>query len=476
MRKNSQNIIGPITFEDYFKEYFTGLRGYIDQKLNDSINHTKKNITEVENRKAENKMSEIVTGKGMSLGINTINNRNSITDFRKKWGVRYKVKLQDTNIEKGIKTVLGDLTNEEYISNYIDKNIARTIKRASLKNINLSTKDISKISQIHKANAKGLYEGKISNKQLTKYNKAVKSLKNNKNIQEIIDFKGQNKAVSFIDDLVKKPFSKAFNISKNVIGSDATQNLAKNFSKSLGFWGQGMNVYTITTDDSNFKVALSGLDLLGDSIGAAIITATGGAGTPIGGLISGITSGLNFAGSTGYDFLFKNTWIGEVLDTGAGYIVNPIRKVVKDIKEGLFTDMTNHQIDFTSPSVRGRTRGIGIPDIKSTAKQQKEIKEKSLDFISPSVRGRTRGIGIKSKPYSNVIDMYHNNSHSIKNNNSKMHYPRGNLGDKLQGGQIDNSNKNNFTININGTNKSTQEIMNEIVPEIKLRMKNISVA
>lgn len=93
----------------------------------------------------------------------------------------------------------------------------------------------------------------------------------------------------------------------------------------------------------------------------------------------------------------------------------------------------------------------------------------SKDGLNKSIKGRTRGI----KSDSNVIDLYNNNSKNIRNNNARSQFNGGLLEAKLIGNKKHNSNKNNFTININGSSLSVDEMANELASKIQLTMENV---
>ncbi len=93
---------------------------------------------------------------------------------------------------------------------------------------------------------------------------------------------------------------------------------------------------------------------------------------------------------------------------------------------------------------------------------------KPKDGLGKSVKGRSKGVKLNS----NVIDIY-NNSKNVKNNNVRKRLNDGILEAKLTGSNKSSSNKNNFTININGSSLSVDEMANELASKIKLTMENV---
>ncbi|WP_432662442.1 hypothetical protein R9X47_18115 [Wukongibacter baidiensis] len=132
---------------------------------------------------------------------------------------------------------------------------------------------------------------------------------------------------------------------------------------------------------------------------------------------------------------------------------------IKSMKDRLFKEGTNNSFNPNNrlnKIIKGRTRGIGITN-------QKKPSEKLI-----------RGVRFKQRqPSSSLIDLYHNESRGIKNNNTKTNYNRRVLEAKLLGTKKHNSNKNNFTININGSGLSVDDMANELASKIQTTMANM---
>jgi hypothetical protein len=384
----------------------------------------------------------INNSKISSYPINTINIRNN-------W--------------VGARNTLDELTKAKYSQKYIPK-IGKSVKAGTLKlgtSLNIGSKDLIKISNkaghISDILAKKLLFGSTSKKQLAKINR----LKN-----------------------MSKPFKNVSNIAGKIMNNSVAKKIGGTLGKAFTPMGTAMNINTFQNKkNSNFKRLLAGADILGDVVSKLPAPAAKAAGL--------VTSTLNFAGGLAYDFFdsdlmkrFGGKKVTGVLDKGAGVIVKPVDKLIETVPK-MWNSMKKGIKSIKQKGLAESLKsGINIAKQKTPEPLKKALKGYANMYLHPIQTWKKAGAFLANKTKNmfkkpklkDYNDIYHRNLALSKNKQPAINHSGEVVQTKLQGGQIDNSNKNNFTININGTNKSTQEIMNEIVPEIKLRMKNISVA
>ncbi|SKC82918.1 hypothetical protein [Maledivibacter halophilus] len=361
-------------------------------------------------------------------------------------------------------------------------------------------KDLTKYANATKhvveTGTKNLFLGKAGPKQMKKlssnplaqamYNKAVKFKDTTKKVTKNIDKYSLDDITKKGSELMGKGMKKINNpkaagimdkISdskilgkiKNIGGNKFVKGLTKAFSPV----GAAMNVHTMMTDESDFKKTMAALDFAGDF-------------TPI----APVTSAISFVGGAAYDFLKDKSWgkpFTDGLDKGAG-------KGIELVGKG--ADWVGEAAGFIGSSVskagkntwgfmkKGIKSGMNLAKEKTPAPIKKALKSYTDIYKKPIQRakeaGKLLGDTIKNifkKPsHKNTKDIYRKTPLPSKDMQAQIQHNGEVVQTKLQGSPIDNSTKNNFTINISGMNKTTEEIMDELVPQIKLRMKNISVA
>ncbi|TCO78019.1 hypothetical protein [Marinisporobacter balticus] len=225
---------------------------------------------------------------------------------------------------------------------------------------------------------------------------------------------------------------KVFSMTKNALKHpiEATKALGKLTLKPLKLLTQFLgpintlaNADTVIRDTSNFKKLLAGADIVGDF-------------TPL----SPITSLANTVLPAIYDGLDSKKQ--QKLDKFAGYITDPVGKM---------GEMAG-KIFSATPNNNNRK----LPNSRKTKSTYTRTRD-------PRLRNTT------------VTNLYSRNSvnmpkakNSITPSQSKVDST------KIIGPRIDNSikNQNKYNININGINKSTTEIINDLIPRLQESMSN----
>lgn len=391
---------------------------------------------------------------------------------------------------------IGTIKAESKIDKFLNEGLGATLKSAygnisylasdnaaPFKKFFIKPKLNNRVNQIIAPKSSKLVEkgieniGKISNRNFNTLASRGKQLTNLK-IKKTLLGKIPNKSADkfsltqnlFKEELLNFMPKKIGGVIKKVGSSKIGSNLMKSFSL-----GNMMNLHTIRNEDSDFKKLLAGADIVGDHISRLP--------GPIAKAVGVVTSTANFAGGFAYDFLKDKSWgkpITDALDKGAGYVVKPVGKAIKTV--GKFMKPLEDKISNTF--IKAKDKLFGSVKNKVNAIKKNPVKEAvklGAGILSPGGYGAFKLAGkikntFKKLNHNDLNDIYYRNFALSKDRQSQMQHNGEVVQNKLQGSQIDNSNKNNFTINITGINKSTQEIMNEIVPEIKLRMKNISIA
>lgn len=356
----------------------------------------------------------------------------------------------------------------------------------------IGRKDLKKyggaLKQLAKAGIEKTLLGSTSPEQ-------VKALSKNRIAKKILDTVGP-KRISSMYNKVKNKIEKGFNWSlddttslinqgieriknpkatrviegaKNlkisgVMRKAASTKIGQAFMKSFSI-GNAMNVHSIMTEESDFKKLVAGVDIAGDFIGNLP--------GPVAKAIKLGTSTLNFVGGLTYDVLDSKLMEGfggkkavEFLDGGAGLIVKPVGSAIKTVNT--ITKSLNDKVSKTyikakdkisnafKESVDARARGTG------TTHNNSPYQTLIRNVIVPQTR-----------PYSNLINLYHSKYNGIKNSDTSSGYSRSMLDGKLLGDKKYNSNKNNFTININSSSLSIDEVANQLASKIQLTMENM---
>lgn len=280
------------------------------------------------------------------------------------------------------------------------------------------------------------------------------------------------------DKILKDPMALKKIVFKKKKIRDTLIKVGKKPLKSFtGLTGYYLNIDTILNDPSYFKKTFSLIDVIGDSTG----------------ILAPVTSSANLIGSSIYDFCLKDSQKKVADDISKEYLKSNLPTDIFNI-DTILNDPSHFKKFLAKNDILGDSLGrFSLPSsftssinftgslmydylLSDSMKNKLDTIFKEKNSKQSSKNRRILQIAKPKTLGNNVIDLYkHNNTRARKNYLPIQHNGEV-VQTKLQGSQIDNLGKNNFTININGTNKSTQEIMNEIVPEIKLRMKNISVA
>ncbi len=235
--------------------------------------------------------------------------------------------------------------------------------------------------------------------------------------------------------------------------------VGKNALKAFGFGaGTAMNIHTLRNDTSPFKRALAGMDLIGDRIP----------------YVGWATSLANFLGSIAYERMSDPA--KEKLDLFAH---NVVFKPLQSLEEKRIKNANNQ-----------RNKPHRIIGNRIEAGYGKNRREKLLninqykrpnffkDLFGPKTVVASGGIPevYKEQPIGSMSGLYSRNALGLQNPDySKMN--AGNMNNaSLKEKSIDNSKTvaNNFTINIKGS--STNEIINELVPQLKLSLANTAGA
>ncbi|WP_053955098.1 hypothetical protein [Inediibacterium massiliense] len=209
--------------------------------------------------------------------------------------------------------------------------------------------------------------------------------------------------------------------------------IGKTFKKSFfPVLGYAENIKTIAKGDSKFLSALAATDMALDAT-----QVLPGVGT----VLSTVGSAVNFAGSIFYEAAPKH--IQKKLDKGTGKMIDTVKNIFAP-KRSLSTIKKSGK------------NGGKMRRLPNKGRSKSRIQQKNHIKSSTKVSG------------NNVYKLYKNNKITPKANKVA------NGGTKIMGTRVDHSikNQNKYTINISGTNKSTTEILNELVPRLKQSMAN----
>lgn len=412
-------------------------------------------------------------------------------------------------IEDTQKYISPTLKKSTKISNFVNNKFSGNAGKFVENMVNFAGKTVKKdlkkyanaAKHVVETGTKNLFLGEAGPKQMQKlssnpmaeaiYNKAGKFKDITKNIDKYsldditkkgseLMGKGMKKVTNpKITGLMKKAGNlKISGVTKKIAGTKVGQAFMKSFSL-----GNAMNFHSIMTEKSDFKKLLAGTDIAG-----SFVSKLPG---PVSKAIGLGASTLNFAGGLTYDFLnskfmerFGGKKAAKAMDKGAGFIVKPVSKAIKAtqnawrfMKKGV-SGIKKHGIFNSLKSGMNLVKQKTPVPIKQALKTYTNMYKKPIQTAKKvgTLLGDKIKNMFKSSRSKNVKDVYNRNSALAKQKQPKIQHNGEVVQTKLQGSQIDNSTKNNFTINISGINKSTQEIMDEIVPQIKLRMKNVSIA
>ncbi|WP_066503477.1 hypothetical protein [Abyssisolibacter fermentans] len=382
---------------------------------------------------------------GKAINLNLVKNK-SAQSFAKKLG---------NAAEKSMKFV-GNILNKDFNkdANWLNKSI--NYKLQEHYDV-ISNKGKGKLARLRKGTDSSIFKMIKKSKDLIK-NKA-NSLKGfaAKPFKWFGSKMFANKGL--INKIAKSPIAKKAGNLLKPLKNFGKKSLA-NFSKAFSPLGLAANLYTLKYDDSIFKKALAGIDIVGDFIPG----------------VSQITSTLNFAGSLAYDMI-KSTDIGKAVINKANnglkfvggevvkgykFLENKSQEIVKSTttslkKAGSFLSKTfNKTVDGIKRMGKSISPVIGY-------RNNKKLSFPNIKRINPNLNHPSNFI--QSEIKNGTIDLY-NNLYNNRSFNIKPNY-------KNQGTSNHNSNKNNFTINISGSSLSVDEIANQLASRIQTTMENV---
>ncbi|WP_129599798.1 hypothetical protein [Anaerophilus nitritogenes] len=307
-------------------------------------------------------------------------------------------------------------------------NLVKKIGEFSGKDLNTQAKTIAKITkQVASENYSSLKRiiGKKSGGAIEKSIKYIGNLRN----------KDYSSAAKTLGKITKEMVKGKYNTLTYKMATKFPQvvSIGKAFKKSFfPMVGYAENAKTILKGDSKFLTALAITDTALDA--TQVIPGVGTA-------LSTVGSIANFAGTVFYEAAPKH--IQKKLDNGAGKIIDPVKNFFVP-KRSLSTIQKS-----------GRNGGK-MRELPNRGRTKNKIQQKNHIKSSTKVSE------------NNVYKLYKNNKITPKANKVAK------AGTKIMGTRVDNSikNQNKYTINISGTNKSTTEILNELVPRLKQSMSN----
>ncbi|QZY55090.1 hypothetical protein [Crassaminicella profunda] len=430
---------------------------YIDPQMNKIEKKIKKKFNIRKDYNMFGHMRKIVENEDMNSiikeRIDSLKNRTLIkvaSRYKKQLGnMSYKLvkgigKITKKDLKKQAK-IIAKITKEMTLGKYTKlKNeagkLSKKVVRKSVKYIGkLRNKDYSKQAKTLGKIAKEMVHGKyntLKGKLPSKFPKVTKLYKKIK--------KATHGKYTKVISKVSTKFPKLFKGSKM---------LTKVFKKSfIPVLGHAENLKTIADPNgSEFLKALATTDMALDA--TQVIP---GVGT----VLSTVGSAANFAGSVFYET--APDWLKKKLDTKTKDIKN---KAINTVKNVFSPDQFNKETATIknrgkkTPNMAGRRSNIGV---KSKSKV-------------PTMTSKSNVKGFTQVSGTNIMNLYNRSNVSIPKPNHSMKSSQANLdGTKIIGPKVDNSikNQNKYDIHISGVNKSTTEIMNELLPKLKEAMSN----